>query len=79
MIFEHAMYAHRHGVDVTIVPLFPLDVAAKDWHPALSELQFAIAGDPPREVRRRDRDLVADGAAPAGESGSGMPSYFIRA
>lgn len=54
VIFEHAMYAHHHGVDVTIVPLFPLDVAAKDWHPALSELRFATLA----EIRHEKFDVA---------------------
>lgn len=41
VIFQHAMWLEEHGVDVTIIPLFPKDVAADDWHPALSKLNFS--------------------------------------
>lgn len=41
VIFQHALWLKEHGVGVTIVPLFPLESAAADWHPALSELEFA--------------------------------------
>ena len=40
VIFEHALWLKRHGVDVAIVSMYPKDVAAENWHPALSELEF---------------------------------------
>ena len=40
VIFEHALWLKRQGVEVTIVSMYPKDVAAEDWHPALSELDF---------------------------------------
>ena len=41
VIFEHALHAKRAGCEVTVVPLFDMSVVAKDWHPALAELEFA--------------------------------------
>lgn len=41
VIFEHAVRAQKAGCEVVIVPMFPLDDVASDWHPALRELEFA--------------------------------------
>ena len=40
VIFEHALWLKRQGVEVAIVSMYPKDVAAENWHPALSELNF---------------------------------------
>lgn len=40
VIFEHALWLKRQGVDVAIVSMYPKDVAAENWHPALAELEF---------------------------------------
>lgn len=41
VIFNHALYAKKHGWDVTIIVTLPSDVAfSSHWHPALSQLHF---------------------------------------
>jgi len=40
VIFEHALYLHRMGIDVTIVTLEPLSYVSVPWHDALGILKF---------------------------------------
>ncbi|RMF05339.1 MAG: glycosyltransferase, partial [Alphaproteobacteria bacterium] len=41
VIFEHALHLAENGVDVTIVPYFPLSDIKCDWHRGLARLRFA--------------------------------------
>lgn len=54
VIFEHAVRAQQAGCEVVIVPMFPLDHAAPDWHPALRQLEFATFD----QIADRDFDIA---------------------
>lgn len=54
VIFEHAVRAQQAGCEVVIVPMFALDQAAADWHPALRELEFATFD----QIADRDFDIA---------------------
>lgn len=41
VIYQHALWLQRHGVNVVLVPMFPLSAASKGWHEGLEELRFA--------------------------------------
>jgi len=45
VIFQHALWLKQKGIEVTIVPHFPMSVAEPDWHPAMNELRFASFED----------------------------------
>lgn len=45
VIFEHALWLQRNGVDVTVVTMFPVSDAQPGWHPALSRLRFTTFED----------------------------------
>lgn len=50
VIFQHAMYLQRHGVQVTIVPILDVAPSAVGWHPALDALRFASVPEAAKEM-----------------------------
>lgn len=50
VIFQHAMYLQRHGVEVAIVPILDSAPTAVGWHPALGALRFASVPEAAREM-----------------------------
>lgn len=40
VIFEHALWLQRHGWEVAVTTMFPLDTVKAGWHPALEQLRF---------------------------------------
>lgn len=54
VIFEHAMRAKAAGCEVVVVPMFAMDTVARDWHPALRELEFSDLDN----ISHRDFDVA---------------------
>ncbi len=50
VIFQHALYWHQHGADVTIATMIPPKTVHSHWHPALDELRFVAIEDLGDEV-----------------------------
>lgn len=50
VIYQHAMWLQRQGVEVVLVPMFPLSVASRNWHPGLDELRFATIDEVASDV-----------------------------
>ncbi|HQR78605.1 MAG TPA: glycosyltransferase family 4 protein [Actinomycetota bacterium] len=54
VIFEHALRVRAAGGEVVVVPMFDMSTVARDWHPALADLEFATMDD----IAGRDFDVA---------------------
>jgi len=45
VLFQHALHLQEQGHDVTVATMYPLDVVAPDWHPALRALRFCLVDE----------------------------------